>query len=190
MSSPSRRVPLMAVFHLAACLLASPSCVRAEDTVTIKPSGRLHYDFARFDNDARGSDERDGDDLRAAWLAISGRFHVIDYKLEADFSGHRPVARDAYIARDFGSTTLTVGQFKQFYTLDDRGSSNHIQAVERSWLAQTLAPSYRLGVGVNWYAPKHFRVMLDWTDSRRRDEVSGRTLDRTGVLAGRVQFDF
>ncbi len=383
----NRRVPLAVPFMLAPLMLATVPAAQAEDALTLKPTGRLHYDFARFDNDARGTAERDGDDLRAAWLAISGRFYVVDYKLEADFAGHRPVARDAYLARSFGNTTVTLGQFKQFYTLDDRGSSNHILAVERSWLAQTLAPSYRLGlgvnghrdgvfwsgsvyslesidvwqakgraagaragyapwreagrvlhfgaalaherydhpgadgapalrvqprvagyfgdnsrlslmdfrsgrdvsvdkygleaagvhgawswqaeyggaryddgrqrgrveagylqaswlltgesrpydakagrfvqlkpqrrggawelvarydhiegrqwplnrrdlsadawtVGVNWYAPKHFRVMLDWTDSRRRDEVSGRTLDRTGVLAGRVQFDF
>ena len=45
-------------------------------------------------------------------------------------------------------------------------------------------------LGVNWYAPKHLRVMVDWTDTRRRDELAGRTLDRTGVLAGRIQLDF
>ncbi|MGN6223840.1 OprO/OprP family phosphate-selective porin [Pseudoxanthomonas sp.] len=387
MPSSSRRAPRATTLLLMFPLLAMLPVAHAEDTVTLKPSGRLHYDFVRFDNDNRGAPERDGDDLRAAWLAIAGRFHVVDYKLEADFAGHRPVARDAYIARGFGDTTVTLGQFKQFYTLDDRGSSNHTLAVERSWLAQALAPGYRLGlgvngqhagvfwsgsvyslesidvwqakgraagaragyapwrepgrvlhfgaalarerydhpgadgapalrvqprvagyfgdnsrlslidfrggrdvsvdkfgveaagvhgawswqaeygdaryddgrqrgrveagylqgswlltgearpydakagrfvppkpqrrsgawelvarydhirgrqwpldrrelsadawtVGVNWYAPRHFRVMLDWTDTRRRDEVGHRTLDRTGVLAGRVQFDF
>jgi phosphate-selective porin OprO/OprP len=45
-------------------------------------------------------------------------------------------------------------------------------------------------VGVNWYAVKHLRVMVDWTDTRRRDELAARTLDHTGVLAGRVQLDF
>ena len=45
-------------------------------------------------------------------------------------------------------------------------------------------------VGVNWYARKHFRVMLDWTDSRNRERLADSTLDRTRTLAGRLQFDF
>lgn len=132
-------------------LLAAVPVVHADDNVTATFSGRLHYDVARFDNDDRGTDERANDDLRAAWLAVSGKFYGFDYKLETDVAGQRPVARDVYVARSFGNTTVTAGQFKQFFTLDDRGSSNHIPAVERSWLAQTLAPTYRLGVGVNGY---------------------------------------
>jgi phosphate-selective porin OprO/OprP len=137
-------------------MLAALPAAHAEDAVTAKFSGRLYYDFARFDNDSRGTPENDGDDLRAAWLAISGKFHAVDYKLETDVSGHKPIARDAYIAHTFGTTTVTAGQFKQFFTLDDRGSSNHTAAVERSWLAQTLAPSYRLGVGANGYQNDFF----------------------------------
>lgn len=145
------RSPLAALL-----LLAALPAAHADDAVTAKFSGRLHYDFARFDNDARGTRERDGDDLRAAWLAVSGKFHGVDYKLETDVSGHKSIARDVYIARSFGTTTVTAGQFKQFFTLDDRGSSNHIPAVERSWLAQVLAPTYRLGVGVNGYQDDFF----------------------------------
>ncbi|MGH8054548.1 MAG: OprO/OprP family phosphate-selective porin [Stenotrophomonas sp.] len=131
---------------LLLALVAAPSA-QADDDVTLKASGRLHYEFAYFDNDRRGTPERDGDDLRSAWLAIAGKFHVIDYKFEADFAGHRPVARDAYIARSIGSTTLLLGQFKPISPLDDRISTNHAPTVERSWLMQTLPPSYRLGVG-------------------------------------------
>lgn len=135
----------------ALLLLAVAPVAYAGDDVSLKFSGRLYYDVARFDNDDRGPRERSNDDLRAAWLAASGRFHGFDYKFEGDFAGHRPVARDVYVARSFGTTTLTVGQFKQYFTLDDRASANHIPTLERSYLAQTLAPTYRLGVGVTGY---------------------------------------
>jgi len=133
----------------ALLLLALSPVVHAEQAATIKFSGRLHYDVARFDNDDRGRAERANDDLRAAWLAASGKLYGFDYKLEGDFAPHRPVARDVYLARSFGATTVTLGQFKQYFSLDDRASANHIPTIERSWLAQTLAPSYRLGAGVN-----------------------------------------
>lgn len=113
--------------------------------VTAKVGGRLHWDIARFDNDARGTPNADDADLRAAWLDVSGRFYGLGYKLEADFAGDEVLARDVYLTRKFAAGTLTLGQFKQYVTLDDRVSSNHTVFVERSYLAQALAPTYRLG---------------------------------------------
>lgn len=115
----------------------------------VTASGRLHYEFARFDNDDRGTANSGDQDLRAASLAISGRAFAVGYKLEAEFAGDEVIAQDVYVCKEFAAGTLTVGQFDQFYTLDDRGSANHIPLVERSYLAQTLAPNYRLGVGFN-----------------------------------------
>ena len=115
--------------------------------VTFKFAGRVHWDIARFDDDARGAENADASDLRAAWIDVSGKFFGTDYKLEADVSGDEVVAKDAYVARRFTGGLLTVGQFKQYVTLDDRISSNHTVFIERSFLAQALAPTYRLGAG-------------------------------------------
>lgn len=150
--SPSLVVSPGTRLGVALCLvLAAVPNVRAEDAFTLKPAGRLYYDVAHFSNDQRGTPESNGDDLRAAWLSIAGKGGIVDYKLEADFAGPRPVARDVYLARRIGQTTLTLGQFKQFYSLDDRASANHISTIERSWLGSTLAASYRLGVAGNGY---------------------------------------
>ncbi len=71
---------------------------------------------------------------------------MIDYKLEADFSGDRVQARDAYISHQFDDAgRLTLGQFKQYFSLDDRTSSNYGTFLERSNGASTLAPLYRMG---------------------------------------------
>ncbi len=134
---------------LSSLLGAAPAF--AQTPVSADFSGRLYYDAARFDNDDRGRDERDGDTVRAAWLGMSGKLFALNYKLEADFANDDVIARDVYLAWTRGSQTFTLGQFKQFYTLDDRGSTNHIPLIERSQLAQSLAPGYRLGLGWNGY---------------------------------------
>lgn len=128
-------------------LLSAPAF--AQSPVSADFSGRLYYDAARFENDDRGKPERDGDSVRAAWLGMSGKLFALNYKLEADFANDDVVARDVYLAYTHAGQTFTLGQFKQFYTLDDRGSTNHIPLIERSLLAQALAPGYRLGLGWN-----------------------------------------
>ena len=164
-------------------LLAMAPGAHAGGDFTAKASGRLYYDFARFDNDARGPGERGGDDLRAAWLAVSGKFLAVDYKFEADFAGHKPVARDAFLTHRVGDTTLTLGQFKQFYTLDDRGSSNHMLTIERSWLVQVLSPGYRLGAGANGYHRGMF-----WSGSIASLESIDAWKQQGHIVGGRVGF--
>lgn len=122
-----------------------------ERPVTATLGGRLHLDFAAFDNDHRGTPNKDDSEIRRAWLDLSGRFFVADYKLEADFSGDRVEAKDVYLSRGFGEAgKLTVGQFKQYFSLDDRTGSNYGSFLERGNAATTLAPLYRLGV--SWQA--------------------------------------
>ncbi|REM13477.1 porin, partial [Mycobacterium tuberculosis] len=76
-----------------------------------------------------------------------------DYKLEADFSGDRVEAKDVFVSRSFGDAgKLTVGQFKQFFSLDDRTSSNYGTFLERGNAGTTLAPLYRLGA--SWQAAR------------------------------------
>ncbi len=56
-----------------------------------------------------------------------------------------------YLARSFGKAgKLTVGQFKQYFSLDDRTSSNYGSFLERGNAGTTLAPLYRLGA--SWQA--------------------------------------
>lgn len=142
--------------HIATALVVSALAAPAlaaddERPVTASLGGRLHLDFATFDNDARGTPNQNATDIRRAWLDVSGKFFAADYKLEADFSGDRVIARDVYLSRSFGSAgKLTIGQFKQFFSLDDRTSSNYGSFLERGHAGSTLAPLYRLGA--SWQA--------------------------------------
>ncbi|GAB3063285.1 OprO/OprP family phosphate-selective porin [Stenotrophomonas tumulicola] len=140
---------------MATCVLlaaAVPARAAEDDRpVTAAIGGRLHLDFATFDNDNRGTPNKDDTEIRRAWLDVSGRFFVVDYKMEADFSGDRVEAKDVFVSRGFGDAgRLTVGQFKQYFSLDDRTGSNYGSFLERGNAGTTLAPLYRLGA--SWQA--------------------------------------
>lgn len=149
------------------CLLASgqslaqtrngPDDGETADRITATVGGRIHWDFAAFDNDARGTPNPDDTEFRRVWLDVSGRLFGLGYKVEADFAGLQDEfragaieAKDVYLTRDFDSGRLTVGQFKQYFSLDDRTGSNYGSFLERGGAATTLAPLYRLGA--SWRA--------------------------------------
>ncbi|MGH8081792.1 MAG: porin, partial [Lysobacter sp.] len=138
----------MAVVHhagacVALCLLAASGAGRAAEEsdkpVTIELGGRVHWDFAEFDNDRRGTANPDDTEVRRLWLDVSGKFYGWGYKIEGDFAGLQDKftgdnveAKDVYVTKDFKAGKLTIGQFKQYFTLDDRISSNYGAFMERS----------------------------------------------------------
>ncbi len=145
---------------LAACLLSclsAPALADDDGPVSATLGGRVHWDFAAFDNDERGVDNPNDTQFRRVWLDVSGRFYGLEYKAEVDLAGLQDepgsagiLARDVYIAKRFRAGTLTVGQFKQYFTLDDRTGSNYGQFLERGMGTSTLAPTYRKAV--SWQA--------------------------------------
>ena len=146
-----RRFAISRTSALALQLLAVPAFAADDRPFSATVGGRLHLDFATFDNDTRGAPNKNDTEIRRAWVDLSGKAWIVDYKLEADFSGDRVEAKDVYLSRSFGSAgKLSVGQFKQYYSLDDRTSSNYGTFLERGNAATTLAPLYRLGA--SWQA--------------------------------------
>ncbi|RMH93236.1 porin [Lysobacter pythonis] len=141
----------MAAVLVLSALAAPAFAADGGRPVTASLGGRLHLDFAHFDNDTRGKPNKNGTEIRRAWLGVSGKFFAVDYKLEADFSSDPIIARDVYLSRSFGKAgRLTIGQFKQYFSLDDRTSSNYGSFLERGHAGSTLAPLYRLGA--SWQA--------------------------------------
>ena len=152
-----------AVFAAPTLLLAlacapAASAAAGERPISAELGGRLHLDFAEFHNDSRGRPNRDGTEVRRAWLDVSGNLYSLRYKVEGDFSHPKDiVARDVFLSHRFGQAgTLTVGQFKQPFSLDDRTGSNYGSFLERGSGAGTLAPLYRLGAG--WLAAANGRT--------------------------------
>ena len=103
----------------ALCLAPAAHAADGDGPVTAEVGGRVHWDFTVFDNDERGTPERNDTQFRRVWLDVAGKFYGFTYKAEAEFaglqyeSGSRGIlARDVYIAKKFSAGTLTVGQFK------------------------------------------------------------------------------
>lgn len=109
--------------------------------------GRLQYDLNLFDNDDRGDKNTSGTEIRRVWLGVSGKLYDFDYTIEFDFADNDAVAKSVFLAHRLGPGTLSIGQFKQAFSLNDVTSSKYTTFTERSYLAQTLAPSFQTGIG-------------------------------------------
>lgn len=170
-----------------------------ESPVTAEIGGRIHWDFARFDNDGRGAPNADDTEFRRVWLDVSGRFFGLGYKIEGDFAGLQDdfdgkgiEAKDVYLTRTFSGGVLSIGQFKQYFSLDDRTGSNYGSFLERGGAASTLAPLYRKAVSwqaagrdYTWAASVYSLESID-VSSIKGDAVGGRATWAPGARDGDV----
>jgi phosphate-selective porin OprO/OprP len=119
------------------------------DTVypTIRPSGRLQFDGARYFPDIKHLVS--GTEFRRLRLALGGdlapRFH---YLIEIDFADNEVQVRDAWLSYDLSPhVRLQAGQFKEPLSLDQLTPSLDISFMERS-LMDGLVPGRNLGIAL------------------------------------------
>ena len=139
-----------------------------DEDVQFKIGGRIHFDnvFASGDDDledsaqAAGEDDlehlRDGTEFRNARLYIQGSIYdQHEFKAQYNFSGGDADFKDVYMKFNQipGIDNLTVGQFKEPFSLEELTSSNYGTFAERS-IANALVPGRSAGV-----ATEH-----DWND--------------------------
>lgn len=144
--------------------LAAVGCLSAvapeAGAFEIKPSGRLHLDYATHDADATPLE----DDflVRRAAIGVEGEFNDDwSFDLSYDFADGGSV-KNAYVRYDgWGVGAITFGQFKVPFGLEELTSSNNITFIERALPGATFAPSRRLGVGLDMTGDRHtFAVMV------------------------------
>lgn len=134
----------------SAALLLSTSVLAAESTPNLEFGGRIQADNTDFQNDKYSYE--DGSELRRARLFVRGDLSENwDYKLQVDFAPDNSELKDGYIRYSgFENSRLTIGNFKQFSSLEELTSSNNITFTERS-LPNALVTGRRMGVGFqNW----------------------------------------
>ncbi|AXI82739.1 porin [Xylella taiwanensis] len=192
-----RRLHTIFIYLLLSLAASTAHAADGSDrTVTAKLGGRLHLDFARFDNDDRGPPNRNDTEIRRFWLDVTGQFFAFDYKIEGDFTQLQDAfksknidIKDVYLRRRFGETgTLTIGQFKQYFSLDDRTGSDYGQFLERSGAANTLAPQYHKAV--SWQAARQnttWEVSAYSLDSIDVSNVNGRAFGGRGTWSPGVR---
>ncbi|ATB39017.1 porin [Cystobacter fuscus] len=109
--------------------------------------GRIQVDGGAFRNDALGTKNVSGTELRRVRLGAAGQALGWRYLVEVDFAGDGVEAQDLWISRTLGPGQLTVGQFKPAFSIEDQTNDLYVVMQERSFLASTLAPGFQIGVG-------------------------------------------
>jgi len=117
----------------------------------IRMGGRLMVDGALYDNDG-DTDLGSGTEFRRARLRIDGTLYKYwDFRGQYDFApGDEVEVKDAYIryrGLKPGINKLTVGHFKEPFSLEELTSSRYITFMERAMVVDAFAPSRNLGIG-------------------------------------------
>lgn len=113
--------------------------------------GRIMTDYANYNQDK--SELGDGTEFRRARLFVKGTFYKVwDFKSNVDFAGNGVSVKDMYLKYNFKPHSITVGNFKQPFSLEELTSSKYITFMERA-LPNAFAPSRLIGVGYNTHGP-------------------------------------
>lgn len=112
--------------------------------------GTVMVDGAAFD-EARNR-LGNGTELRKAEIQMEGRmFGDWEYELEIDFAGSEVDVDDSYIKYvGLHPTSITVGQFKESFSLEELTGSSKRTFMERS-LINEFAPGRNIGIGAHHY---------------------------------------
>jgi phosphate-selective porin OprO and OprP len=122
---------------------------------SLRVGGRIQADAAVYSEDTRR--QNDGTEMRRARLFVQGKlWDAWKYKLQYDFvnTGSAGIA-DAYIQyTGLNPWKVTVGHFKQPFSLQNMTSSKHITFTERG-LPHLFTPGRAIGIGAgrsgkNW----------------------------------------
>jgi len=152
--------------------------------MTLSVGGRIQVDSTYYDDDniklGRGTEVR-----RARLFAEGAIGDDWSYKSQIDFAGNDTVLKDMFIrynGLDFG--TITLGQFKQEFGLDQMISSKYGTFIERAMVADAFYTGRRIGVGLAGNADAwHYAASVfgqEESDSEGVNEGNG--------VAGRVAY--
>jgi phosphate-selective porin OprO/OprP len=126
---------------------------------SIKLTGRIQADYrwkeapADYNLGTYGTEDRDtasganGFELRRARFGVQGfMYKDINYKAEWNLVGGAPVVDEAFANfAYYKPVQLTVGRFKQPFSLEQLASSNALDFAERSYVDQNGVPAKKLG---------------------------------------------
>jgi phosphate-selective porin OprO and OprP len=129
-----------------AALLSSSLAPTTADAADIEVGGRLQLDLAIYDEDV--ATLNDGTEFRRARVFVEGELmEDWEFKAQYDFAEDSITMKDAYIRyTGLPSGSLTIGQFKQPFSLEELTSSKYITFMERS-LPNAFAIGRRVGIG-------------------------------------------
>jgi len=139
-------------------------------------TGRLQLDGAMYDS--QNPLFQDDTGVRRGRIALKGKlWDVVSMKFEYELSGSTPGPKSMWVRQQFGKhTTLTVGHFKEPFSLQNSTSSRYNTFMERA-LSNMGSPGYRLGAKLVSY-DKYWSVATGVTGGALNDKYQ---MDNEGV---------
>lgn len=126
---------------------------KREDGWSFKPRGRLQVDFASVDTPVGVTDDRGGfrTEFRRLYLGFDGSIPGgFGYRLEVDLADGGAELTDAYISYGTGPLTVSVGQVKTFWGLEEMTSDLFTSMMERSTISQAFGFERRVGLSAEY----------------------------------------
>ena len=147
--------------------------------------GRIMLDGAIYDEDKTPLGNQA--EVRRARLYMSGTlWRAWQFKTQFDFAGNKIGIRDLYLKyTDFKPVGITVGNFKEPFSLEGSTSSRYITFIERS-MQDIFTPLRNMGIGVNTNGSNWSAAAGLFAAGIDDDEPTG--LDESYGLTGRVTF--
>ncbi len=148
--------------HLAAAPAAKPETSvnwrgapewKRDDGWSFKPRGRLQVDFASVNTPKGVTDDRGGfrTEFRRMYLGVDGTMPGgFGYRLEMDLADGGAELTDAYISYGTGPLTVSVGQVKSFWGLEEMTSDLFTSMMERSTISQAFGFERRVGLSAEY----------------------------------------
>jgi len=127
--------------------------LKTADGWSFKPRGRLQVDVASIDAPAGVTDTHGGlaTEFRRAYLGMEGKIPGgFGYRIEADFANSAVDLTDVYLTYATGPLTVTAGQQKPFWSLDELTSDLFTSMLERAAFTQAFGFERRVGLSAQY----------------------------------------
>ncbi|MCW5647623.1 MAG: porin [Sphingopyxis sp.] len=123
------------------------------DGWSFKPRGRVQLDMASVDAPAGVTGIRGGlaTEFRRVYLGVDGKIPGgFAYRVEADLANGEVELTDVYLSYGKGPLTVTAGQIKPFWGLDDMTSDLFTSFMERAAFVQAFGFERRVGLSAQY----------------------------------------
>lgn len=127
--------------------------IKTADGWSFKPRGRVQVDVASVDTPPGVTGARGGlkTEFRRVYLGVDGKIPGgVSYRVEADIANSAVELTDVYFTYGTGPLSVTVGQIKPFWSLDEMTSDLFTSFMERAAFAQAFGFERKLGLSAQY----------------------------------------
>lgn len=127
--------------------------IKTVDGWSFKPRGRMQLDLAGVDAPGNVLNEHGGvrTEFRRIYLGVDGKIPGgFSYRVEANFADNEVEMTDVYLTYEQGPWSVTAGQIKPFWSLDELTSDLFTSFTERAAFTQAFGFERRVGLSTQY----------------------------------------